>query len=560
MIKLSIIIPYYNTLKATEELIEILNPQLNDKVEVIIINDGSVEKIDHLKHKHIKIINQKNGGVSKARNKGLDEARGEYIAFIDSDDKVADNYIETILEKTKENWDYCLISWKAIGKLKGEYIINNQPPKWNTSIWNCIYKKELIGSKRFNVKKQIAEDEDFNNRVRKGKKANITDIMYIYNSGREGSLTDLYSKGKIERELPTDTQILVYQKAIGPIGGIETFLYQFLSALKDEYDIVFVYDHIHRNQRKRFQKLVKCIKNTGQKFTCDKYICASNQRNIADQVNSRENFYADMVHADFKSMGWKYRSHPKTNISIAVSETALSGVKDQIKNEIKVIYNLLKIPKPEKVLFLVSATRLSYEKGQNRLNALAERLNERNIPFVWNVFTSDLPNKTIDGFTYRKPTYNVIDYMHKADYVVHLPDCESWCYTTAEALEVGTPLIVTDYPAIHEQGFKDGVHGFLMNQNMSNIDGVIDNMLKSNLKGFKYKKLDNKQQWIDLLGKKEKQTNYTYEPMICKVKALQKYTDVVLGRTIQKGEIIEIDDDRLDVLKYNRKKPLVEEI
>ena len=114
MIKLSIIIPYYNCKEYTDELLSCLDKQITDEVEVILIDDGS--KIPYsTKYEWIKIIRQENGGASVARNTGLDSASGEYIAFIDADDMVAENYISAILGKiAEEQFDYCYLSWKTL--------------------------------------------------------------------------------------------------------------------------------------------------------------------------------------------------------------------------------------------------------------------------------------------------------------------------------------------------------------------------------------------------------------------------------------------------------------
>jgi glycosyltransferase involved in cell wall biosynthesis len=188
MIKLSIIIPYYNTLELTKKLMKVLIPLITDEVEVILIDDGCFEK-ELANFEKINVIHQDNGGVSNARNTGLEFAKGEYIAFIDTDDLITKNYVKKILDKIKEDskWDYCHISWKSNGTIKGDFIIKTNPPKWNTCVWNTIYKKSIIG--RFNENKSIAEDEEFNLTYRKGKRANILDILYIYNSGRTDSLT-----------------------------------------------------------------------------------------------------------------------------------------------------------------------------------------------------------------------------------------------------------------------------------------------------------------------------------------------------------------------------------
>ena len=174
LIKLSIIIPYYNRPKYIKSLLEVLEPQLTNETELIIVDDCSPIPLDYSCIR----LNENSGGASIPRNVGLDKAKGKYIAFIDSDDLVSNDYISTILEKTKEEWDYCFISWKTSNNT---IIIKDNPPNWNCCVWNCIYKKEIIGNERFNPNLRIAEDYDFNIRVRKGKKENIEKVLYYYN-------------------------------------------------------------------------------------------------------------------------------------------------------------------------------------------------------------------------------------------------------------------------------------------------------------------------------------------------------------------------------------------
>ena len=139
--RLSIIIPYYNRPKAIQRLVDALIPQLTNEVEVLIIDDYSPQAIS-IDDPRIKVIRLKenSGGASIPRNVGLDNAKGDYIAFIDSDDMVKPNYIQKILEKTKECWDYCYISWQ--GK-SNKVIIKDTAPTWNCCVWNSVYKREL---------------------------------------------------------------------------------------------------------------------------------------------------------------------------------------------------------------------------------------------------------------------------------------------------------------------------------------------------------------------------------------------------------------------------------
>jgi len=196
-IKLSIITPYYNTLEYTKRLADILIPQLTEEVEWIIVDDGTNDQeLDKINARIIH-LEQNSGNASRPRNIGIEMSKGEYIAFIDSDDLITDNYVETILNKiNSEDFDYCYISWKCNDH---EYIIKDEPLDWNHSVWNCIYKRDIIGNERFNENFNLNEDGDFNKRVRKGKKANIEDVLYIYSfKEREDSLSSLYSNGKIK--------------------------------------------------------------------------------------------------------------------------------------------------------------------------------------------------------------------------------------------------------------------------------------------------------------------------------------------------------------------------
>jgi glycosyltransferase involved in cell wall biosynthesis len=194
--KLSIIIPYHNTIELTKTLLAVLTPQLTNECELCIVDDDvNTHELDKYKNSNVQIIHHKknSGCAGKPRNTGIDNTKGKYIAFIDSDDMISNDYIKIIIDKinTKE-FDYCYMSWQYNGSTK--VIITDQPPKDNNCVWNCIYKRETIGKERFNEQMKIAEDYDFNIRVRKGVKENITEVLYSYNNAREGSLFNTYGE------------------------------------------------------------------------------------------------------------------------------------------------------------------------------------------------------------------------------------------------------------------------------------------------------------------------------------------------------------------------------
>lgn len=196
---ISIITPYYNTLENTKKLASVLVPQLKDNMEWVIVDDGCCEKeLDTLGARVIHL--EKNSGcASIPRNVGLDNVYGRYILFIDSDDLIRYDYIDKIVEKIKSSeFDYCYISWSS---RVHTVVIEDMPPEWNCSVWNCIYKRDLIGDNRFDRRLRIGEDYDFNLRVRKGVSDSIKDIIYFYDVDTNGSLSDRGQFSESELEL-----------------------------------------------------------------------------------------------------------------------------------------------------------------------------------------------------------------------------------------------------------------------------------------------------------------------------------------------------------------------
>lgn len=106
MPKFSIIIPVYNVEKYIEKCLDsIFNQTLKD-FEVIVVNDGTKDKsIELIKNYDIKIINQKNQGLSAARNRGVKEATGEYLLFLDSDDYLEKDTLKELNKSLKNNPD-----------------------------------------------------------------------------------------------------------------------------------------------------------------------------------------------------------------------------------------------------------------------------------------------------------------------------------------------------------------------------------------------------------------------------------------------------------------------
>lgn len=204
-VKLSIIIPAYNAEPYIHELVDCLAPQLTDEVEVIIVDDGS-QKTLKVNNANFKVIRKENGGVSSARNVGIENSKGQYISFIDADDLVADNFVKSVISKIP--FDFLEMSWKSLpGGIQYFKKLNSDKDRLtNPSACTRIFNRAFIGDVRFNEKKDSAEDEDFTRRLdlNRGKRAVILDYMYFYRTNVQNSGSKRAMRGE------TKTKRIVY--------------------------------------------------------------------------------------------------------------------------------------------------------------------------------------------------------------------------------------------------------------------------------------------------------------------------------------------------------------
>ena len=181
--KVSIIIPVYNGEKYINECLNSVLNETYENIEIVIVNDGSTDNtsdiLNEYQENRIKIINQRNQGVSAARNNGIKNSTGEYITFLDIDDIIIPNYIEdlvhTLLEyeldivktsygnftnkKDIEKVSYYSDSYREIKKEE----INNlfiATPKFNSSCMQLIDTK-LIKDNNIYFNEELGFGEDF---------------------------------------------------------------------------------------------------------------------------------------------------------------------------------------------------------------------------------------------------------------------------------------------------------------------------------------------------------------------------------------------------------------
>jgi len=227
--KISIIVPVYNVEKYLDKCVQSIVSQTYKNLEIILVDDGSPDNCPKMcdewakKDKRIKVIHKKNGGLSDARNSGLDKATGKYIGFVDSDDYIHKDMYKKLLntiQKQKADVAMCGVNYaydasvleleevnlkKAKTKDIYKYlIVNGKKRKDNKiftdnimcAVWRCLYSKEFIKDLRFE-KDLFCEDVVFTlELLKKNPKINITCGKYYFYYQRQGSIIHNYNENK----------------------------------------------------------------------------------------------------------------------------------------------------------------------------------------------------------------------------------------------------------------------------------------------------------------------------------------------------------------------------
>lgn len=203
--KLSIIIPYYNSKEYTDVLLARLAPQVNPEVEVILVDDASPEPYK-TSYDWLKIVrHKKNQKAAGARNTGLAKAKGDYVQFIDSDDMIPDYFIARLFREMKENpFDVCDYSWKSLTEkgVQHNMLLRDKVGRlYNPSVCTRCFSREYIGKTRFNTHKDSTEDEDFSRHLgfllpgSNCRHTAISEYMYFYRTSVDMSNSKKFKAG-----------------------------------------------------------------------------------------------------------------------------------------------------------------------------------------------------------------------------------------------------------------------------------------------------------------------------------------------------------------------------
>ena len=177
---ISVIVPVFNTIEYIDTCIKSILAQTYREIEVLLIDDGSSDGSELVcdefenRDERVRVVHKKNTGVSDTRNLGIDLARGKYIMFVDSDDKIAPNAVENLISICKEN-KADIVCGQFVGE-RYSWNYGDTPVVWKDTepLHNCLqdhpfmysacaklFSKDIIGETRFREEIRVNEDSLF---------------------------------------------------------------------------------------------------------------------------------------------------------------------------------------------------------------------------------------------------------------------------------------------------------------------------------------------------------------------------------------------------------------
>jgi glycosyltransferase involved in cell wall biosynthesis len=344
-------------------------------------------------------------------------------------------------------------------------------------------------------------------------------------------------------------KLAIYHQHTPELGGIETAIYSLIKQLDPKkFEIVYLFlTNTGTHLVKKWSKYatIQRLYDGMPPIHCDICLIASN---YPEHYLIKARKFIQWIHADYELYSLPLVRNPHVTRYITVSEHVSKVSKRLFNVPSVVIMNMLdpdfgkgltRQKQKDKRLHLITASRISPEKGFERMPILAKMLCDEKIPFVWDVYgnTPDLSYKTkvIDYFkdipevVFHGYCEDMAQKIKDADYLVQLSDHEGCCYSILESLQLETSVITTDYNTAFEH-VKDGCNGYIIRRDMTEID--IRKIAEKIPKDFSFNPRGTIEQWNEILTVEKAEAN----PEGIQVRVIEEFSDVNLGRTVKKGE------------------------
>lgn len=257
---ISIIIPIYNVEKYLPACLDSIIGQTHKDLEIILVNDGSTDNCRQIceeyaeKDKRIKVIHRENGGLSDARNAGLEIATGDFISFVDSDDMISSDFYEKLLNallsndadiaecgflKFETEQELKILPETPVSKIElfeaEEALELLMKDYIQSMVWNKIFRKEIVIDSEF-PKGKIHEDVFWTHQVigNSRKIVKIHDILYFYRQQKNSIMGKRYSLHRLDAVEALEARIFYMKKYFPKLESlaIRVFCFTAMSHLR----------------------------------------------------------------------------------------------------------------------------------------------------------------------------------------------------------------------------------------------------------------------------------------------------------------------------------------
>lgn len=301
MEKVSVIIPIYNVEQYLERCVESVRKQSYQNLEIILVDDGSPDQCSQIcedykkKDRRIKVVHKNNGGLSSARNKGIEVAEGSYVCFVDSDDWIENRHVEdmmSLIYKDKYAWIVTGLSIDFVYDRISNKIRSQVPMKecrtseglgyllqdelFNSSC-NKLYSRKLIQNSglKFEVGSEPMEDFIFNCQYARNVQTIIQNSATSYHYMRQDGVSmtnvyipDLYDKSKRGNILLDQ----LYRQCDSSDEGVlkayrKTYIYRIFSCVPNLY---------RKNYKEPIKKRIQVYRDMKSDYNLRNYMVSSN--------------------------------------------------------------------------------------------------------------------------------------------------------------------------------------------------------------------------------------------------------------------------------------------
>lgn len=337
---------------------------------------------------------------------------------------------------------------------------------------------------------------------------------------------------------------------INKIGGVESFFYYLGKKYSNTTNITIFYRTADAKQLLRIRKHAQCIRlKPGDTIKCENLFCNYAIHDVLDIAEAKHAYvilhgdYLDMVNRGQQrkdALPIDDRIEKYLGVSKHVCKTweQLTGIKAEYVGE------PVTLDEVQKPLLFVSATRLTREKGWERMQKLARALNTAGLNYTWFIYTNARVYATVENMVIMPPILNITDKLGMFDAVIQLSDNEGFNLTCVEGLLRGVPFIGTKLPVYEEIGLTDE-NSILLDLEMRDIP--VEAIANIREKKFTYK------QPADRWGKYLKKEDPSYKKGLITIRATAAWTkhnliDAELGITPPEGAEWEVTKERYQQL------------